>query len=80
MRSSLQTLTLIHQPDIEKKNVDKEEKNIDTDQISNFKEENLISTSNQQNYKSKSNTSTDRRRFQILKLKKAIHLWPKQKR
>ena len=43
-------------PDSEKNDLDKEEKNIDTDQISNFKEENLISTSNQQNYKSKSNT------------------------
>ena len=43
-------------PDKEKNDLVKEEKNIDTDQISNFKEENLISTSNQQNYKSKSNT------------------------
>ncbi|MGB5361747.1 MAG: hypothetical protein WBN17_00410 [Aureibaculum sp.] len=41
--------------DREKNDVGKEEKNINTDQISNFKEENLISTSNQQNYKSKSN-------------------------
>jgi len=42
--------------DSEKNDVGKEEKNINTDQIPNFKEENLISTSNQQNYKSKSNT------------------------
>lgn len=41
--------------DSEKNDLDKAKKNIDTDQISDFKEENLISTSNQQNYKSKSN-------------------------
>ena len=41
--------------DSEKKDLDKAKKNIDTDQISDFKEENLISTSNQQNYKSKLN-------------------------
>lgn len=41
--------------DSEKNDLDKAKKNIDTDQISDFKEENLISTSNQQNYKSKLN-------------------------
>lgn len=41
--------------DSEKNDLDKAQKIIDTDQISDFKEENLISTSNQQNYKSKSN-------------------------
>jgi hypothetical protein len=41
--------------DSEKNDLDKEEKIIDTDNISDFKEENLISTStNQQNYRSKS--------------------------
>ena len=41
--------------DSEKNDLDKAQKIIDTDQISDFKEENLISTSNQQNYKFKSN-------------------------
>ncbi|MBT8384242.1 MAG: outer membrane beta-barrel protein [Bacteroidia bacterium] len=41
--------------DSEKNDLDNDQKIINNDQISDFKEENLISTSNQQNYKSKSN-------------------------